>query len=58
VVDRWGGTVFQSGRPNAGWNGKIKDQEAPEGIYAWMLQYTDPNTNQVITKKGTVALLR
>lgn len=58
VVNRWGGTVFQSDHPNAGWNGKSKDQEAPEGIYAWMLQYTDPNTNQVITKKGTVALLR
>ena len=58
VVDRWGGVIFQSSKPNEGWDGKSKNLDAPMGIYAWLLQYTDPNTNQVITKKGTVALLR
>ncbi len=58
VVDRWGGVVFHTSQPNEGWDGKIRNNKAPIGVYAWLLQYTDPNTRQTITKKGTVALLR
>lgn len=58
IYNRYGSVVFESSQINSGWNGKIGDSELPNGVYVWMFEYTNPNTKNVVQKKGTVVLIR
>ena len=48
-------------RPNwanhEGWDGKLSGVEQPADVYVWMVQGVTSD-NRVITKKGTVVLIR
>ncbi len=37
IYDRWGVVVSETDDPTIGWNGKIKDAEASEGVYFWII---------------------
>jgi gliding motility-associated-like protein len=58
VFNRYGNIVFSSSELNKGWDGKNKYFFSPTGVYAWMLQFRNPNNNQVIRKQGIVTLIR
>ena len=58
VFNRYGNVVYRSAEPYKGWDGKIGNQEAPSGVYVWMLEYRNPNNKQVFKQKGTVVLIR
>jgi gliding motility-associated-like protein len=62
VFDRWGAQLFESKSKGYGWDGRINGQEAPTGVYTWLVNYKvysdeEPN-GRLETKKGTVTLVR
>jgi gliding motility-associated-like protein len=57
VFSRWGQMVFSGTALNEGWDGKLGGVEQPADVYVWMVQGI-ASDNRVITKKGTVVLIR
>ena len=62
VFDRWGSLVFSRGHtltnaPDAGWNGRVQNEAAALGIYAWQatLEYENGHRHQI---KGEIMLVR
>ncbi len=57
VFSRWGQEVFSSSNPDIGWDGSHNGNEAPAGVYAWVLKYRT-GQGKAIEKKGVVKLVR
>jgi len=57
IYNRWGNLVYTSDQVINGWNGKIKNKECPDGIYFWIVNYSDKNSysNSI---RGAVTLMR
>ncbi len=58
VFNRYGQQVFETKEWTHKWDGTINGLEQPSGVYVWMLQYTDTDTNKKIFIKGTTVLIR
>jgi gliding motility-associated-like protein len=58
VYNRWGQLVYQTNNWMDRWDGKVKGQIQPTGVYVWKLSYTHRDTGQPIFRKGTVTLIR
>lgn len=57
VFNRWGQMIYSTTRMQEGWDGRLGGKEQPSGTYVWMIEgVTDQN--KVITKKGTITLIR
>ena len=56
VFNRWGELVFQS-TDNTGWDGTYRGQQAPEGVYMYMVSVVNLFGERQFFK-GTVALVR
>lgn len=57
VFNRWGQLIFSTTRMLDGWDGRLNGREQSSGVYTWMVEGVTKD-NRVITKKGTVTLLR
>ncbi len=59
IYNRWGQKIFESKRPEAGWNGTYFNagEIVESGIYVYLLHYINTE-GRTQTKKGTVALIR
>jgi gliding motility-associated-like protein len=57
IYNRWGQLLFSTSRMNEGWDGTFGGVRQPAGVYVWMIQGVTDN-NRIISKKGTVALVR
>jgi gliding motility-associated-like protein len=57
VFNRWGQQIFSTTSLNTGWDGTLGGVEQPTGTYAWMIQGLTKD-NKIITKKGTITLIR
>ena len=57
IWDRWGQLLFETTNHAEGWDGKIKGQIAPIGVYVYHIKVND-KINPVFEKVGTVTLLR
>ncbi len=57
VYNRWGQLVFSTSRMNNGWDGTFGGKEETTGVYVWVVQGITKD-NRVITKRGTVSLIR
>lgn len=57
VFNRWGQLLFATAKLQDGWDGKLNAVEQPAGTYVWMAEGVT-NDNKIITKKGTVVLIR
>jgi len=64
VYDHWGVPVFESDRPDVGWNGKYNglngkhsNELCPSGVYVYELTYKDRHSNKLIEKSGLVTLM-
>lgn len=57
VYNRWGQQVFTSSDFTAGWNGKIKGEDAPAGVYVYYAEVAFDNGDTKILK-GNVTLIR
>ncbi|RAJ77284.1 gliding motility-associated-like protein [Chitinophaga dinghuensis] len=58
VYSRWGNRVFVSNDPRIGWDGKLGNLPLPAGSYIWQLNYRTYQTDELITKTGSVLLIR
>lgn len=58
VFNSYGNIIFSTSELNKGWNGQYKNMEMQSGVFVWMLQYRNPNNNEIIKKEGTVTLIR
>lgn len=56
IYDRWGKKVFETNNQDIGWDGKIRNKPATEGVYMWYLQTSFNGKNK--TYKGDVSLFR
>ncbi len=57
VYNRWGQLMFSTTTLLKGWDGKFSGMDQSSGVYVWMIQAVTQD-NRVITKKGTVTLIR
>ncbi|MCB9234699.1 MAG: SBBP repeat-containing protein [Bacteroidia bacterium] len=57
IFDRFGMLIFQSSEQFPGWDGKFKQESAPEGVYSFKIIGKDLEGNP-LQRVGTVTLLR
>jgi gliding motility-associated-like protein len=57
IYDRWGAQVFVSAENSPGWDGRIKGEPAPAGVYLYVLEWRDGGAQRQLTT-GEVILLR
>ena len=57
IFNRWGNIVFESKNFSKPWNGNYKDNACSEGVYFWVVSYSDYQGDTRI-KRGIVTLLR
>ena len=57
VYNRWGEKVFETNNISEGWDGYWKGALLLQGIYVWVISFTDTN-NKAQQLKGTVTLIR
>ncbi len=58
VYDRYGQLVFETRDWTFKWDGKIKGAAPIVGTYIWTLSYTDHDTKEFISRRGTSVLIR
>ena len=57
VFNRWGAMIFSTTTLNQGWDGKMGGKDQDAGIYVWIAEAVTAS-NTIITRKGTIALIR
>lgn len=57
IYDRWGRLYFESDHPDDMWNGMVKNQQAEDGVYFYILKALECD-DEVVEKKGNVTILR
>lgn len=58
IYNRFGNVVFETRDGSSGWDGTYLGNLQASGTYVWLVRYTDIQTHQPMTKKGTVTLIR
>ena len=57
IFNRWGQIIFETQDPNTGWDGTYKGNDAPYGVYTYLIVFRSPE-NVLVQKRGSVTLLR
>ena len=57
VYDRWGELVYESGGGVLGWDGRFRGEEAPAGVYVYVVEYRD-GEGRLLRRAGDVTLVR
>ncbi len=57
IYDRWGKKVFQSVRPEDGWDGTVYGNAAETGVYTYVYRYQDCSNRDAVGK-GSLQLIR
>ena len=59
IYDREGRMVYTSNDLHFKWNGTTNDGlKCPQGVYVYIITYRRPGTEDIVTQKGAVTLLR
>ncbi|MEP6682933.1 MAG: gliding motility-associated C-terminal domain-containing protein [Parafilimonas sp.] len=58
VYNRWGQMVFETKDWTKKWDGRVNGNPQAAGTYVWMLHYTNRDTGQLFSLKGTTVLIR
>ena len=58
IYNRWGTKVYSSSDISTGWNGKIGNRDAAEGVYYYMSESHGYRKGERHRRKGSVTLLR
>ena len=60
IYNRWGETLFESTNVSVAWDGTFHGKPVSEGVYFWVLDYTENNQSVMNhkVKHGTVTLMR
>lgn len=57
IYDRWGQLAYDSNDIDDGWNGTLNQKDCQEGVYVYVIQFTDSNGDNG-KRMGNVTLLR
>jgi gliding motility-associated-like protein len=57
IYDRWGKTLYYTQDNEKGWDGSVKGKLAPEGVYTYLMTFTDIKFREY-KLKGTVVLIK
>lgn len=58
IYNSWGALIFQSNDQTKGWDGKVGGVAQPRGVYIYTLTATLRRTNEKITRRGSLLLIR
>ncbi len=58
IYDRMGRQVYTSQDLHFAWDGTYEGQKLPQGSYTYVIRYRRPGTEDIVTQKGTVTLIR
>lgn len=58
IYNRWGEKIFESDDMTEVWDGTYNNLPVPQGSYVYSVFAHDNNSNEYITKKGNVTLIR
>ena len=58
IFNRWGKLVFESSDPQIGWDGTLNGVQQPAGAYAYRIQFTRADNQQLDQRKGMLQLIR
>ena len=60
IFNRWGQLIFESYNAEYGWNGRLMNdaEVVQEGLYPWIITFTDINTQTEKTLNGFVILVK
>jgi gliding motility-associated-like protein len=58
VYNRWGQLVYKTSNWKTGWDGRVNGSPQGSGVYVWFLKYTDRDTKETRTMRGTATLIR
>ncbi len=58
IFNRWGAKIFESTNPEQGWDGQYEGEEAPVGIYSYLIRYKTICVDRQIEKTGKISILR
>ncbi len=58
VYDRFGQIVFQTTNWTIRWDGTVNGKPQPVGAYVWTLRYTNSDSGEKVSQKGTTVLIR
>ncbi len=58
IFNRWGEILFISKDPQVGWDGTYNGESLMTGTYLWQIDYYLISTDEGITERGTVNLIR
>ena len=57
IFNRFGQVVYKTTNPNMGWDGTLKKEDQPAGVYLWQINLVNTD-NEKKYAKGAVTLLR
>jgi gliding motility-associated-like protein len=57
IFDRWGLEMYSTNDLNKGWDGKVKNNDVPQGVYFYLISAKGID-NVIINKQGSLMLLR
>lgn len=57
VFNRWGQLLFETTNPDEGWDGRVRNEECPVGVYIWTVSLYDLYNDKEF-HKGNVMLIR
>lgn len=59
IFNRWGEKIFETNDFNSGWDGRVKNELVPEGVYIYVINYQSACTQgKRLRKIGHVMVLR
>lgn len=58
VFNRWGEVVFETKNPSGGWDGRYKGKVQGNDVFVWTANYRKSVDGTIISKNGTVMLIR
>ena len=58
IYDRMGRQVYTSQDLHFAWDGTYESKKLPQGTYTYVIRYRRPGTEDIVTQKGTVTLIR
>jgi gliding motility-associated-like protein len=60
IFNRWGALLYITTNPQEGWNGRFKNQDTPEGVYIYLLEFEVNQRGENIPKKlsGDVTVIK
>ena len=60
IFDNWGGLVFESSSPSAGWDGTFNGRPCKSGVYMYILRFgqMENGSEKPVVLRGQVSLIR